>query len=258
MIKLSEISTIPPEGLKKDDVKKEFEDLRERIADLQTVMAAEGKYSLLVVFQGMDSSGKDGVSRKVFKECSPVTLSVRAFKKPSDEEFAHDFLWRVHKYVPQKGHIQLFNRSHYEDILIQRVHNWIDEDLVDARIKAINAFEDLLWKDNKTVILKFFLYLSKDEQERELKQRISEPEKNYKHRDGDWEERRHWDRYMFCYEEAINRCNVHPWTIVPADDEWYRNYVVAKKIVETLEALDMKMPLLDKSKIDIGIPIDDL
>ena len=209
-------------------------------------MVAEGKHSLLIVFQGMDSSGKDGASKNVFKECSPTSVSAYSFKKPSDEEFAHDFLWRVHKLAPQKGMIKIFNRSHYEDILIQRVHGWIDAERVDKRIAAINAFEELITFDNNTTILKFYLHLSKERQAEKLQERIDIPRKNWKHNANDWKEREHWDKYMECYQDAFNRCNAIPWIICPADQRWYRNYFVAKKVLETLQALNPQFPLMEE------------
>ena len=178
---LSKIPTTPPKGLSKKETKKETDILARAIADRQHLMYAENKKSLLIVFQGMDSSGKDGATRKVFKYCSPIAISAHAFKKPTDEEFAHDFLWRVHKLTPRKGTITIFNRSHYEDVLIQRVHKWIDEEKVAQRMAAINAFERLLIEDNNTTILKFYMHLSKDRQREKLQERIDDPRKNWKH-----------------------------------------------------------------------------
>ena len=160
----------------------------------------------------MDASGKDGAASNVFKECHPSGINVYSFKKPTEEEFAHDFLWRVHKQAPAKGMIQIFNRSQYEDVLIQRVHKWIDEETVDRRIKAINAFEELLTFDNSTIIFKFYLHLSKEQQAIELRERIDEKEKHWKHNDNDWKEREHWEEYMRCYEDVINRSSI-PWII---------------------------------------------
>ena len=245
MIKLKSYATKAPEGITKDGIKKEFKDICNRIADLQYKMMAEKKHSLLVIFQGMDSSGKDGATKNVFGECGPSGVNAFSFKKPTDEEFAHDFLWRVHKLAPEKGMIHIFNRSHYEDILIQRVHGWIDEDKVNKRIAAINAFEELLVADNNTTILKFYMHLSKDRQEEKLQERIDVPRKNWKHNANDWKERKHWDKYMDCYEDAINRCNAIPWIIAPVDQRWYRNYFIAKKVLETLEELNPQFPLLE-------------
>ena len=242
-IKLTDIPTLPPKDVDKKELQKVTDDLVERLGELQNLLYASQKYSVLVIFQGMDASGKDGAVRKVFKDCHPNGLSVYSFKKPTDEEFAHDFLWRVHKRVPAKGMIQIFNRSHYEDILIQRVHGWIDDATADRRLKAINAFEKLLEFDNNTIIFKFYLHLSHDQQKVELQERIDEREKNYKHNPNDWKEREHWDEYMRYYEYAINNSLI-PWTIVPVDQRWYRNYVVVKTMVERLEQLDMEYPPL--------------
>lgn len=246
MIKLSEISTLPPKGLSSDVAKKELKDITKRIRDLAAVMYAEKKHSLLVILQGMDSSGKDGATEKVFGRCTPVNICSHSFKKPTPEEFAHDFLWRVHKYTPQKGHIQVFIRSHYEDVLIQRVHNWIDEERVTKRMNAINAFEQLLIDDNNTTILKFYMHLSYERQGEKLQKRIDNPDENWKHNQGDWEERKYWNEYMSAYEDAINR-SVIPWHIAPVDQRWYRNYFIAKIVLETLESLNMKFPLLPEN-----------
>ncbi len=245
MIKLNEISTTPPDGVDKSDIRDKTNKYVREIADFQEVMYAEKKQSLLIVLQGMDSSGKDGATRNVFKRCSPAGVNFYAFKKPTDEEFAHDFLWRVHKQTPPKGEITIFNRSHYEDILIQRVHGWISEDHAKKRIKSINAFEQLIGYDSNTTILKFYMHLSNERQLEKLQERIDEPRKNYKHNPGDWEERKLWDKYIDCYEKAINESDI-PWNIVPVDARWYRDYVIAKKVAETLASFDMKYPPLKK------------
>ena len=243
MIKLSEIPTTPPPDVDEDKLKDKTDKLVERLGELQKVMFAEQKHSALVIFQGMDASGKDGAVKHVFKECHAQGIQVHSFKKPTDEEFAHDFLWRVHKQVPRRGMIQIFNRSHYEDILIQRVHSWIDDKRAEKRMNAINAFEELLAFDNHTVIFKFYLHISYSQQEKELKERIQERDKNWKHNPNDWKEREHWDDYMRCYEYAINKSSI-PWAIVPVDERWYRNYIVAKTIVDQLEKLNMEYPPL--------------
>lgn len=243
-MKISDFPTRAPEGLTKKNIKKETDVLVRKIAERQHLLYAESKRSILIVFQGMDASGKDGATRKVFKYASPSGVTAHAFKKPTDEEFAHDFLWRVHKLAPAKGQIVIFNRSHYEDILIQRVHKWIDEDTVDMRVDAINAFETLLMKDNNCTILKFFMNISKDRQLEKLQDRIDDPSKNWKHNDGDWKEREHWDEYMRCYEEVINRCNVAPWIVAPVDQRWYRDYFIAGKVLEVLESFDIELPTL--------------
>ena len=243
-IVLSKIPTTPPEGFTKKEARKLTEGLARRLEKMQNLLLAERKYSVLVIFQGMDASGKDGALKKVFKHCSPTNIQVYSFKKPTKEEFAHDFLWRVHKRCPERGMIQVFNRSHYEDILIQKVHDWIDDHKRDQRMAAINAFEELLAFDNNTIIFKFYLHISKEQQEIELKQRINDPTKHWKHNDGDWEERKYWDKYMECYEYAINNSKID-WNIVPVDKRWYRDYIVAKTIVEKLESLQMMYPDLE-------------
>lgn len=250
-ISIQNVSADAPDGLEKKQVKSLVPKLADEIADELTKMYAGKKYSLLVVLQGMDSSGKDGVSKAVFRDTSPTMVSAYGFKKPTDLEFAHDFLWRVHKQVPAKGETKIFVRSHYEDILIQRVHGWIDEKTVDNRIKAINAFETLLQEDNNTIVLKFFLHLSKERQKEKLLERIEMERKHYKHNDADWEERKHWDQYMAAYEDAINRSEI-PWHIVPSNKRWYRNYFVADKVLQTLKSLNLEFPThKEKPNIDI-------
>ena len=245
MIKLSKISTKPPKDYDKKAIKKATKVLTEKIGEHQYKMAAEGKKSLLVVFQGMDSSGKDGATSNVFKEVSPTGINTQSFKKPSDEEFAHDFLWRVHKHAPEKGMIQVFNRSHYEDILIQKVHGWITPKQQKMRMDAINAFEQLLQFDNNTTVLKFYMHLSRERQKEKLQERIDDPTKNWKHNDGDWKEAELWPKYMRCYEYAINN-SVIPWHIVPVDSRPYRDYCIAKIVEETLRKMKCKLPVLKK------------
>lgn len=250
-IQISKLSTTPPPKLKKADIKKATAKMAKEIGELITIMNANKKYSLLVVLQGMDSSGKDGVSKSVFSSSSPTMVSAYGFKKPSDEEFAHDFLWRAHKQAPAKGEVKIFVRSHYEDVLIQRVHKWIDKKKVDNRFKAINAWETLMRDDNDTIVMKFFLNLSKTRQKEKLTERIEVVEKNYKHNDGDWEERKHWRKYMNAYQDVLNRSEI-PWYIVPADSRWYRNYVVATEVLKKLKSLKETFPpLKEKPKVDI-------
>jgi len=241
IIRLADFSTEAPKGVKEKNIREETEALVARLGDLQTLMYAERKHSLLVVLQGMDGSGKDGAMHQVFDQCRITGMTLTAFKKPTEEEFAHDFLWRVHKVAPQKGMIGIFNRSHYEHILVQRVHGWIDQKRVEQRMKAINAFEELLAFDNDTLILKFYMHISYAEQEKQLLQRLNDPEKMWKHNPGDWEERKLWDKYMEAYEYAFNNSSI-PWYICPVDNRWYRDYFIAKTLVEALENLDMKMP----------------
>lgn len=244
-IKISNLETDPPKGTDEKKIRKETSKLASKIRDIVTKMYANKNQSLLVVLQGMDSSGKDGVSRNVFSKVSPTMVSAYSFKKPTDEEFAHDFLWRVHKQTPAKGEVKIFVRSHYEDVLIQRVHGWIDEERVDMRINAINAFEELLEKDNNTIVMKFFLNISKERQKEKLIERIEDPEKNYKHNDGDWKERKLWDKYMSAYENVLNKSKIE-WVNVPADKRWYRNYFVANEVYKKLSSLDLEFPTLEE------------
>lgn len=245
MIKLKDISTDAPADLDKSAIKNLTEVYVERLGKLQKMLVAQKKYSVLVILQGMDGSGKDGAAENVFKECHPSSLCVTSFKKPTEEEMAHDFLWRVHKNVPPKGMIHIFNRSHYEDVIIQRVHRWIDEERVQKRFESINAFEEMLVYDCNTVLFKFMLHISKDQQEIELTERLEDPEKAWKHNAGDWKEREHWEEYMRCYEDCLNKSSI-PWTIVPVDQRWYRDYIISKTMVETLEKLDLAFPPLEK------------
>jgi len=244
-INIKDLPTRPPEDADEKKIRKACKDIYKEIGELHYKLVAQKKHSILVIFQGMDATGKDGSTKNVFSRCSPIGLTVKSFKKPTEEEFAHDFLWRVHKVVPAKGEIRIFNRSHYEDVLIQRVHKWISEDKVNARFKAINAFEENLINDNGTTILKFFLNISADRQLEKLQERIDDPEKNWKHNDGDWEQRKHWDRYMECYEDVLNRSTV-PWHPVPVDARWYRNYYIANIVLETLRGLDLRLPTIEQ------------
>lgn len=244
MIQLQHIPTRAPKGLEKEDIKRKTERMARRIGDLQHIMYAEKKHNLLVVFQGMDASGKDGATRKVFSCCNPTGINAYPFRKPTEEEFAHDFLWRISKRAPARGMIQVFIRSHYEDILIQRVHKWIDEDKVTARINAINEWEKLLQQDNNTTILKFYMHLSPEKQKEKLQERLENPRKNWKHNAADWKEAERWEEYRFCYEDAINRSAV-PWIIAPVDQRWYRDYFIAEKVVTTMESLGLQLPTLE-------------
>lgn len=240
---LSEISTLPPEGADKARAKKQAKAFGSVIGDLVEQFAAVQSHALLIIFQGMDASGKDGAVRAAFGRCTPAPLRVHSFKAPTPLERRHDFLWRVHRQAPAKGHVAIWNRSHYEDVLIQRVRGWIDEDTVRARFEAINAFERNLQRDNDTVILKFLLHTSEAEQREQLMERLVERDKNYKHNPGDWAEREQWDAYRAAYDDVLRRSEV-PWTIVPTDRRWWRDFVVAGAVKQALEGLDMEWPSL--------------
>lgn len=242
-MKLTTISPLPPNNVDKENIERQTKQYCKEIAEWQTKLFAEKKQALLIVLQGMDAAGKSSTVRDVFKYVNAMGIETKSYKKPTEEEFAHDFLWRVHQHAPQKGMIAIFDRSHYEDILIQRVHNWIDEKRVKQRIKHINNFEELLVEENNTKILKFYLHISKEAQYKDLMERKENPEKRWKHNDGDWEERKHWEKYMAAYEDAFENCSPQiPWTIVPADKSWYKRYVVAKTIVETLQKMNPTYP----------------
>jgi len=214
-----------------------------RLEELQERLFANGNRSVLIVLQGMDTSGKDGTIRSVMSGVNPQGCKVVSFKAPSSRELAHDFLWRVHQEVPVKGEIGVFNRSHYEDVLITRVHGWVSEKVAQRRFEQIKEFEELL-AENGTVIRKFFLHISKDEQKKRLEERIRDPEKRWKFNEGDLEERKQWNHYMDAFEDVIAATStVHaPWYIVPANRKWYRNLVVADCVVEALEEMKLKTP----------------
>jgi PPK2 family polyphosphate:nucleotide phosphotransferase len=245
-ISLKDISTKAPDNEDKKKAKEKTVAMLEELDELQNLLFAENKHSVLVVIQGMDGSGKDGVIRNVFTSMNPQGVNVKSFKAPTAEELSHDFLWRVHQYAPAKGMIQIFNRSYYEDILVTRVHKWCDDKLAGKRMKAINGFEQLLEEHNKTHILKFYLHISPEEQHERLTERMKDPAKMWKYNEKDFEEAKLWDIYMQMYEDCFNNCNDIPWTIVPADQNWYKEYIIAKELHKLLKGLDMKYPGLKK------------
>lgn len=243
-IQLSTLSTLPPKSMDKSDYEEKTKDLIDAIGEMQNMLFAQSKYSLLVVLQGMDASGKDGVIKEVFSGVNPMGCRVKGFKKPTEEEMKHDFLWRIHKEVPEKGMIQIFNRSHYEDVVIQRVHQWVDEDTIQRRYAHINAFEQLL-QENGTRVLKFYLHVSAGEQQERLKERLSDRRKMWKYNANDLEESKRWDTYMDAYQRAFDACGKDiPWHIIPADKNWYKEYLIAQVIHDTLKSLDLEYPAL--------------
>ena len=241
-IKIRDFSTFNKSWDKKD-IKEKTKKLVEKIGELQYQMYAQNKYSLLIIFQGMDASGKDGLTKGLLNDCNPIGLKVHSFKKPTETEYAHDFLWRVHQNTPGKGEIQVFIRSHYEDILVPTVEKFIPADIIEQRYQLINDFEKLI-EHNNTKILKFFLHVSKKVQEERLMERIELKEKHWKHKDGDWETREKFDEYLDVYEKIINRCNEIPWHIVPADTNWQKLYFVADIVLKTLKSLELEWPEL--------------
>lgn len=229
----------------------------EKMQGLQYRLWAEHQRSLLIVLQGMDTSGKDGVVRHVFSGLNPQGVAVKSFKAPSTEELNHDFLWRIHAAAPGKGHIQVFNRSHYESVLIERVHGLVPAKVWAARYRLINDFERLLASraGGQTTILKFFLHISKDEQRTRLQARVDDPERNWKFEPGDLEERKRWHEYTAAYEDALSQCSTDhaPWFVIPSDHKWGQRLAIARIVLETLEDMDPKTPrtALDLRKIVI-------
>jgi PPK2 family polyphosphate:nucleotide phosphotransferase len=222
-------------GLVKDDAAGHFESYNQELGELQELMYAAGKHSVLIVLQGMDTSGKDGTIRHVMSSLNPQGCVVASFKVPTELERNHDFLWRIHQKTPERGMIGIFNRSHYEDVLVVRVHNIVPEKVWRSRYEHINHFEQLL-ADGDTIVLKFFLHISKEEQLERLLARENEPDKRWKLNWGDYKERNHWDEYIAAFEDALAKCstNYAPWYIVPANRKWYRNLAVAETLVEAL------------------------
>jgi PPK2 family polyphosphate:nucleotide phosphotransferase len=221
----------------------ETKKLSARLGELQPILYAEAKRSLLIIIQGMDTSGKDGAIRSVFEPVNPQSCAVVSFKKPTSLELAHDFLWRHHAATPPAGMIMIHNRSHYEAVLVERVRELTPRERWSKRFDHINDFERML-ADEGTTILKFFLHISKDEQKERLEARLHDPTKNWKFDLNDLEERKHWDAYQRAYEDLLHKCSTQhaPWYVVPADKKWYRNHVMSDVIVRTLEGMDLKFP----------------
>lgn len=244
-VTLSEIDASSTAAFKggKKDVEPVFVDLNDKLEELQELLWAEHRHKVLVVLQGMDTSGKDGVIRHVFDGVNPTGVRVASFKAPSPEELDHDFLWRVHPKVPGSGELVIFNRSHYEDVVAVRVRKLAPEKVWRQRYDQISDFERLL-AESGTTILKFFLHIDKDEQKERLQARLDDPTKRWKFRKGDLSDRALWDEYQAAYEEALARTSTEhaPWYVVPANKKWYRNLVVATVLVETLEKLGMRYP----------------
>jgi len=228
---------------------------RKELVRLQELLYAEARHSLLIVLQAMDTGGKDGTIRHVMRGVNPQGCVVTPFKVPTAEELAHDYLWRVHKVVPPKGMIGIFNRSHYEDVLVVRVHNLVPESVWSKRYEQINQFEKHL-TENGVTILKFFLHISKEEQKRRLQERLDDPRKQWKFAVGDLAERQRWDEYMAAYEDVLNLTSTPwaPWYVVPADHKWYRNLVVSSIVVETLRGFNMSYPPPKEDLTGIVIP----
>ncbi len=241
-------------GLDKEATREQTTALCQRLAELQNLLYANADRAVLILLQGMDTSGKDGATKRLLEFVNPLEIEIANFKAPSAEELAHDFLWRVHQRVPRFGHIGVFNRSHYEDVLIVRVMKLQPERVWRARYEQINAFEKHL-VENRVIVLKFFLHISKAEQAERLQERLSDKRKNWKFEAADLEMRARWAQFQHAYEDALNRCSTEwaPWHIVPADRKWYRDYVIARTVVAALEKLKLRWPRprTDLSKIKI-------
>ena len=265
-IKLAKFSTdVSDPDLNKKEAKKILQKKKEKLAELQDLLYAHDKYSLLIIFQAMDAAGKDSAIKHVMSGVNPQGTQVFSFKQPSAEELDHDFLWRVSKSLPERGRIGIFNRSHYEEVLVVRVHNLIkyqkipqkliSDSIWEDRFTSIKNFENHVCK-NGTVIIKFFLNVSKDEQRKRFIDRLEKPSKNWKFSASDLEERSFWDQYQNCYEDAIMATSTKnaPWYILPADTKWYTRLVISEILIHHMEKLDMKYPELDekmKSNIEL-------
>ncbi len=254
-VKLEDYATDVTPGFKqKPDVDEILSETAAKMANLQYLMFAENKRALLIVLQAMDTGGKDGTIKHFMTGLNPAGVQVTSFKVPTELERNHDFLWRIHQAVPRRGDFGIFNRSHYEDVIVVRVHDLVPREVWNERYEMINRFERHL-VDNNVTILKFFLHISKEEQKRRIRARIDEPAKCWKLSPSDFEERKYWDDYQEAYADALSKCSTSyaPWFIVPADKKWFRNLAVAEIMLETLQSMKMKFPKasFDPSKLKL-------
>jgi len=238
----------------RDRAEAELRDLRVELAHWQRKLYAEGEQSLLIVLQAMDTGGKDGTIRHVFRGVNPQGVRVASFKQPSQRELKHDFLWRIHREAPSQGMIGIFNRSHYEDVLVVRVENIVSAAIWKPRYQFINQFETLL-AHNRTRILKFFLHISPEEQLERFQKRLENPDKRWKFSPHDLEHRKRWKKYQAAYEDALEKCSTHeaPWFVIPADQKWYRNWIICKTIVENLREMNPDFPTFDWEPDDFSL-----
>ncbi|MEQ9461272.1 MAG: polyphosphate kinase 2 family protein [Phycisphaeraceae bacterium] len=251
---LNGLPTADDGGIDKDMARDRFAELRQRLIEKQELLYADGRFGVLVVFQAMDAGGKDSTIRKVIGPLNPAGVRVTSFKAPSDEELRHDFLWRIHANAPRRGNIAVFNRSHYEDVLIARVKDLVPPKVWQQRYDHINAFERLLY-DEGTRVVKFYLHISKGYQKQRLQLRLDDPNKHWKFEPADLKERARWSDYRVAFEDAMSRCSTEraPWYVVPAERRWFRNLLVAQVLVDTLDALDLRTPkpAFDPTTVDI-------
>ncbi|MFL5729254.1 MAG: PPK2 family polyphosphate kinase [Cytophagaceae bacterium] len=235
--------TRAPKGMDKEATKAKTVKLLEQLFEMQNILYAQSKYSVLIVMQGLDAAGKDGAIKNIFSGVNPMGCAVTSFKAPTKEELAHDFLWRIHKETPAKGMIKIFNRSHYEDVLITRVEKWIDQKESKRRFEAINNFEQSLQRHNNTVIFKFFLNISKEKQKEKFQERLTDPAKRWKYNPEDMKAASKYDAYLTVYKDVIKNCSpAIPWTIVPSDQNWFKEYTIAKTLVDGLKKLKLEFP----------------
>ncbi|GAB1421971.1 polyphosphate kinase 2 family protein [Anaerolineales bacterium] len=254
-INLSKFDPAYTGEMTKEEAEEKHKDLLSRLKELQEMLYAQHEHALLIVLQAMDAGGKDGTIKKVFQGVNPQGVKVANFKQPSKEELDHDFLWRIHRQVPGKGYIGIFNRSHYEDVLVVRVNHLVPEKVWQKRYEQINQFE-LMLSQNGVRILKFFLHISKDEQKERFQKRLDKPEKRWKFSLGDLPVREQWDQYMRAYEVALTKCNTEyaPWQIVPANHKWFRNHIILSRIVSELEDMKLKFPEPEANLENVVIP----
>jgi PPK2 family polyphosphate:nucleotide phosphotransferase len=234
-VSIKQLETESPDAINRAKGEVAFAELASELGELQELLFAAGTHSLLVIFQGMDTSGKDGATKDVFREVSPSGCRVVSFGVPTEEELAHDFLWRIHQKTPARGQVVVFNRSQYEDVLVVRVHDLAPKEVWSKRYDQINAFEKLL-SDTNTIVLKFFLHVSREEQEERLLKREQDPVKSWKLSVGDWKERTRWPDYQNAYEDVLNKCSTAhaPWHVIPADQKWFRNLAISEIVVTEL------------------------
>lgn len=237
---LKKLSTKAPKELDRESIQFKTDLLYTKLEALHKTMRAESEHSVLIVLQGIDAAGKDSTVTKLYNGLYPMAASVHSFKAPNEFEASKDYLWRIHNLMPSKGNIEIFNRSHYEDILVPTVHKLVDEKTIDKRYKHINNFEEML-EDNNTHVIKFYLHISKEEQAIRFKERTTSIEKMWKYDSNDIAESKLWDDYMEVYERIFEESKIK-WNIIPADNKWYRDYCIAKVLVEKLEKLKMKYP----------------
>ncbi len=243
MTKLKSIPTLPSETFSKKECNKELTKYKKNLFELQNIFYADNRFALLIIFQGVDTSGKDGTIRHVMTSMNPMGVQVKSFKQPTEEELEHDFLWRVYPHFPAKGMIEVFNRSYYEDIIVPTIEEKLSKEELRHRCQLINGLEQHLELSN-THVLKFFLHISKEEQKLRIKERLTQPQKRWKYEKEDEAAADNWDNYIEVYEMLINKCDKYPWHIIPADKRWHRNFAVAKVLTNHLESLHLKFPKL--------------